>query len=92
MQANRRLTEVFLFKVPVTNPAGSRTCRHGDRKLIPANLLEREIAPCVSHAGNRIVVLVQRSGFLGEQLFVAKISTRFERHNSANDSGESPTD
>jgi hypothetical protein len=88
-----RLAEVFPFKVrTVTNPAGARAGCHGDRAVIPANFLQCEVAPCVSHTGNRIAVLLRNSGLLGKQLFVPKISTRLERHNSTGDSGESPAD
>ena len=88
-----RLADVSLFNVrPVTNPAGARASPHGDRAFVVANFLQREVAPRVSHAGNRIKVLLGSSGFLRKQLFVTEISTWFERHNSTDDSGKSPAD
>ena len=87
-----KLAEALFNVRPVTNPAGARTGSHGDRAIIPANFFQCEVAPRVSHARNRIALLVRSSGFLGKQLFVTKISTRLERHNSADDSGESPAD
>jgi hypothetical protein len=62
---------MFFFEVgTVTDPTGPGTGRHRDRAIIPANLLQCEIAPRVRHGWNRTIILLAVNRFLGEQLFV----------------------
>jgi len=84
---------MFFFEVgTVTDPTGPATGRHRDRAIIPANLLQCEIAPRVSHGGNRIAILLRGDRFLCEQLFITQISARLKRHSLADNSSESAAD
>src|SRR5258706_11517112 len=81
---------MFFFEVgTVTDPTGPGTGRHRDRAIIPANLLQCEIAPRVSHGGNRIAILPRGDRFLWEQLFITQISSRLKRHSLADNFSES---
>ncbi len=76
----------------VTNATRPGAGHHRDRVIISADLFQCQIAPGVSHRGNRLGILLEGNRFLGEQLFVTQISTGLKRHRSGDDSGESTAD
>ena len=65
----------------VTDPSWSAAGNHRNWAIVPADLLEREIAPCIGYCRNVTAVLGSCNEFRSVQLFVTQISTRFERHN-----------
>jgi len=82
-----------LFQVgTVTNPTRPGAGRHRDRAVISADLFQCQIAPGVSHGGNRFGILLRSNRFLGEQLFVTQIFTGLKRHSSGDYSGKSTAD
>ena len=69
MLSAARLRALLEVRV-VTDPSWSAAGNHRNRAIIPADLLEREIAPGVGYRRNVTSVLGSRTDFRIEQLFV----------------------
>ena len=71
----------LLFEIgPITNPTRLDAGCHGDWAIIPADFLQREVAPCVGHGGDVTITAARWVEFRGKQLFVTEISTWLEWH------------